>query len=148
LKYQILMFFKTKNLTCYRCSKACAHHLDFQYNNFLYPFSIVKKRPLYVNSNIPPCGKYIYFQYSTPLVGIDMYLTHLRTRIKCCTIHAYLKKLFFWPSKLCCLLLAHGKKTFLSTLTPKHLRPFFGPFLKFGQAIVDAILVQKISNFW
>jgi hypothetical protein len=23
-------------------------------------------------------------------------------------------------------------------LTPKHLRTFFGPFLKFGQAIVDA----------
>jgi hypothetical protein len=26
--------------------------------------------------------------------------------------------------------------------------PFFGPFLKFGQAIVDVIFVQKISNFW
>jgi hypothetical protein len=35
----------------------------------------------------------------------------------------------------------------LRTSTPKHLRPFFGPFLKFGQAIVDAIFVQKISNF-
>jgi hypothetical protein len=34
------------------------------------------------------------------------------------------------------------------TLTPKGPRPFFGPFLKFGQAIVDAIFVQKISNFW
>jgi hypothetical protein len=32
-------------------------------------------------------------------------------------------------------------------LTPKHLRPFFGPILKFEQAIVDAIFVQKISNF-
>jgi hypothetical protein len=32
-------------------------------------------------------------------------------------------------------------------LTPKGPRPFFGPFLKFGQAIVDAIFVQKISNF-
>jgi hypothetical protein len=35
-----------------------------------------------------------------------------------------------------------------ATLTPKHLRLFFGPFLKFGQAIIDAIFVQKISNFW
>jgi hypothetical protein len=34
------------------------------------------------------------------------------------------------------------------TLTPKGPRPFFGPFLKFGHAIVDAIFVQKISNFW
>jgi hypothetical protein len=32
-------------------------------------------------------------------------------------------------------------------LTPKGPRPFFGPFLKFGQAIVDVIFVQKISNF-
>jgi hypothetical protein len=32
--------------------------------------------------------------------------------------------------------------------TPKGPRPFFDPFLKFGQAIVEAIFVQKISNFW
>jgi hypothetical protein len=25
---------------------------------------------------------------------------------------------------------------------------FFCPFLKFGQAIIDAIFVQKISKFW
>ena len=31
---------------------------------------------------------------------IDMYLTHLGTRKKCCTIHAYLNKLSFWPPKL------------------------------------------------
>jgi hypothetical protein len=30
--------------------------LDFQYKNFLYPFFIVKNRPLYVNFSIPPCG--------------------------------------------------------------------------------------------
>jgi hypothetical protein len=36
---------------------------------------------------------------------------------------------------------------FLS-LTSKGQSPFFGPFLEFGQAIVDAIFVQKISNFW
>jgi hypothetical protein len=33
-------------------------------------------------------------------------------------------------------------------LIPKGQRPFFGLFLEFGQPIVDAILVQKISNFW
>jgi hypothetical protein len=33
-------------------------------------------------------------------------------------------------------------------LTPKGRRPFFGLFLEFGQPIVDAIFVQKISNFW
>jgi hypothetical protein len=34
------------------------------------------------------------------------------------------------------------------SLTPKGQRPFFGPFLDIGQTIVDAIFVQKISNFW
>jgi hypothetical protein len=33
-------------------------------------------------------------------------------------------------------------------LTPIGRSPFFGPFLEFGQAIVDAIFVQKISKFW
>jgi hypothetical protein len=33
-------------------------------------------------------------------------------------------------------------------LTPKGRSPFFGPFLEFGQAIVDAVFIQKISNFW
>jgi hypothetical protein len=33
-------------------------------------------------------------------------------------------------------------------LTPKGRRPFFGPFLDIGQAIVDAIFVQKIWIFW
>jgi hypothetical protein len=28
-------------------------YLDFQYNNLLYVFFIVKKRPLYVNFSIP-----------------------------------------------------------------------------------------------
>jgi hypothetical protein len=32
-------------------------------------------------------------------------------------------------------------------LTPKGQSPVFGPFFKFGQAIVDAVFVQKISNF-
>jgi hypothetical protein len=32
-------------------------------------------------------------------------------------------------------------------LTTKGPRPFFGPSLKFGQAIVDAIFVKKVSNF-
>jgi hypothetical protein len=32
-------------------------------------------------------------------------------------------------------------------LTPKGPRLFFDPFLKFGQAIVDAIFVQKSQIF-
>jgi hypothetical protein len=33
-------------------------------------------------------------------------------------------------------------------LIPKGLEAIFQAFLKFGQAIVDAIFVQKISKFW
>jgi hypothetical protein len=36
----------------------------------------------------------------------------------------------------------------MSLLTPKELEAIFQAVLKFGQAIVDAIFVQKISNFW
>jgi hypothetical protein len=36
----------------------------------------------------------------------------------------------------------------LQQLTPKVLEAIFQAFLKFGQAIVDAMFVQKISNFW
>jgi hypothetical protein len=35
-----------------------------------------------------------------------------------------------------------------SRLTPKGLESIFLAVLKFGQAIVDTIFVQKISNFW
>jgi hypothetical protein len=45
-----------------------------------------------------------------------MYLTHLGTRIWRGSFHIYFKKWFFWPSKLCCPLLAQGEKTFFSTL--------------------------------
>jgi hypothetical protein len=33
-------------------------------------------------------------------------------------------------------------------LTPKGRNPFFGLFLKFGQAIVDVIFVYKNTSFW
>jgi hypothetical protein len=46
------------------------------------------------------------------------------------------------PPKLLIVLHRHN-----GCLTPKGPRPFFDPFLKFGQVIVDAIFVQKISNF-
>jgi hypothetical protein len=35
----------------------------------------------------------------------------------------------------------------MKPLIPKGQSSFIGPFLKFGQAIVDAIFIQKISNF-
>jgi hypothetical protein len=50
-------FFQKKNPLGRGCTKACTHYLDFQYNSFLYAFLIVRRRPLYVNFSILPCGK-------------------------------------------------------------------------------------------
>jgi hypothetical protein len=56
-KMEILIFFQKNTLNVEDTPKACAHYLDFQYNNVLYAFFIVQKRHLYVNFNIPHCGK-------------------------------------------------------------------------------------------
>jgi hypothetical protein len=61
-----------------------------------------------------------------------------------CTVHYlvdWLNDDVLHPSGYMCLWIT-------SNLTPKGPRSFFSPFLKFGQAIVDGIFVQKISNFW
>jgi hypothetical protein len=42
---------------CRGSTRIYVHRLDFQYNDFLYVFFIVKKWPLYVNFSIPPCRK-------------------------------------------------------------------------------------------
>jgi hypothetical protein len=52
----------------------------------------------------------------------------------------------FW--KLVPLIPFELQKFRTHTISSKGRNPFFGPFLEFGQAIVDAISVQKISNFW
>ena len=38
-------------------TKARSHRPDFQSNNFLHAFFIIKKGPLYLNFSIPPCKK-------------------------------------------------------------------------------------------
>jgi hypothetical protein len=55
---------------CRGVTRACFHHSDFQSKNFLYAIFIVKKRPLYVNFSIPPCGNWWFSQCSTPCVGM------------------------------------------------------------------------------
>jgi hypothetical protein len=50
-------------------------------------------------------------------------------------------------TKYSCIMLDFMFTLSLSWLTPKGPRLFFGPFLKFGQAIVDAIFVHKISYY-
>jgi hypothetical protein len=48
---------------------------------------------------------------------VDMYLTHLETRIWSPSIHNYSKNRFFWPPKLCCTPWALGKKLFFQLWT-------------------------------
>jgi hypothetical protein len=62
----------------------------------------------------------------------DMYLTHLETRIWRGSFHIYIKKWFFWPSKLCCPLKAHRKKTFFSTLNIMILQTVKNECVRFG----------------
>ena len=64
-------FFSKIKICVYReGTRACFHHLDFQSKNVSYAIFIVKKRPLYVNFSIPPCGSWWYSQGSTPLMGM------------------------------------------------------------------------------
>jgi hypothetical protein len=76
---------------------------------------------------------------------VDIYLTHLETRMKCHTIHAYLKKLFFGFSKLCCPSLAHGKNTFLSTLNVMISQTVRNECIRFG-GHVDIEVSYKILH--
>jgi hypothetical protein len=55
-KIEILVFFKIKISIYRRRTRACFYCLDFQSKKFSYANFIVKKRPLYVNFSIPPCG--------------------------------------------------------------------------------------------
>jgi hypothetical protein len=120
---------------CRWSTRVCIHHLDFQHNNFLCVFFLVKIQPLYVNFSIPPCGKWFFPQCFIALVDMrfgDMYLTHLETRIWRGTFHIYFRKWFFWPSKLCCSFRAQGKKTFWSTLNVMILQTVRNECVRFG----------------
>jgi hypothetical protein len=72
----------------------------------------------------------LIFNFFNVLYGNDNYIV-LKNALKLYNFHM-------------CYMLKTYKRC---TLTPERPRPFFGPFLKFGQAIVEAIFVQKISNF-
>jgi hypothetical protein len=73
----------------------------------------------------------------------DMYLTHLETRIWRGSFHIYFKKWFSWPSKLCCPLGAHEKKTFLPTLNVLILQTVRNECVRFGEH-VDIEVSYKI----
>jgi hypothetical protein len=70
-------------------------------------------------------------------------MIHLETRVWRGTFHIYFKKWFFWASKLCCLLRAQGKKTFLSILNVMILQMMRNECIRFG-GHVDIEVSYKI----
>jgi hypothetical protein len=66
---------------------------------------------------------------------VDMYLTHLGTRIWSPSIHTYSKKWFLWPPKLCCTPRAHGKELFFSILNLMILQMVWNECVRFGGQI-------------
>jgi hypothetical protein len=74
-------YFSLKKIsTCSHGTKAYAHHLDFQKNNFLYIIFYCQKMALVCEFQHTPLWKMIFFQCSTPFVDMrfwDMYLTYL-----------------------------------------------------------------------
>jgi hypothetical protein len=91
-------FFSTYKKSCiWRLHKSIHSPFEFSIQLFFKCLFIVKKRPLYVNFSIPPCKNNFFLNIPHLLWVwdfVNIYLTYLKT-IKCCTIHAYLKKLFF-----------------------------------------------------
>jgi hypothetical protein len=145
-KIEILVIFQKKNSTCRRSTRIYVHRLDFQYNNLLYVFFIVKKRPLYVNFSIPPCRKWFFSQCSTPLVAMRFWghvPNSLRNKNMERHIPYLMQKWFFWPSKLWCPLWAQGILFFWSTLNVMILQTVRNEYVRFG-GHVDIEVSYKI----
>ena len=66
---------------------------------------------------------------------VDMYLTHLGTRIWSPSIHTYSIKWFSWHPKLCCTPWAYGKKLSFSTLNCMILQVVLIECVRFGEHI-------------
>jgi hypothetical protein len=131
---------------CRGGTRVCFHHLNFQSKKFSYAIFNVKKRPLYVNFSIPPCGKWFFSQCSTSLVERRFWghvPNSLRNKNMERHIPYLLQKIVFWPSKLCYPLRAQGKKTFLSTLNIMILQMVRNECARFG-GHVDIEVSYKI----
>jgi hypothetical protein len=74
---------------------------------------------------------------------VDLYLTHLGTRIWNPSIHIYSKRWFFWTPKNWCTPQGQGKKTFSSTLNITILQMVRNESVSFG-GHVDVQVSYKI----
>jgi hypothetical protein len=139
---------------CRRGTKAWAYHLDFQSENFPYAFFNVKKQPLYVNFSIYFVQIDVFFKVPYTLWiwdFVDIYLTHLGTRIWSPSIHIYFIKWFFWPPKLCSTPWAQGKNLFFSTLNLVILQTVWNECVRFGGHINIKVSYKNFAQsalFW
>ena len=84
--------------------KAWSHRSDYQSNYSSHDIFIVKDRPLYLNFSIPPCeNSSISLEFYRSYKGkncIDMFLTHLGTRMWRASYQIFYPKWFFWSSRV------------------------------------------------
>jgi hypothetical protein len=103
-KIEVLMFFKKQTPICRRGIKVCAHHLDFQYNNFLCAFFYCQKRtPFKCEFQHTPLKKIILFQCCTALVCM-IFCSHVPNSLRNKNMKRHILNLFwkmvFGPPKL------------------------------------------------
>jgi hypothetical protein len=137
-KIEILVIFKNKISIYRRGTRACFHRLDFQSKNFSYAIFIVKKRSLYVNFSILPCGHWWFYQGSTPCVGMR-FCGHVpnsprNKNLKRLTLNL-LGKVVFLDPKDCCPPFAGAKITFSSTLNVTISQMVRNESVRFGRHI-------------
>ena len=87
---------------CRGGTRACAHHLVFQYKKIPCAFFVAKNQPLYVNLSIPSHRNWFFSQGSTPLVGMKIcehIPNSLRNKNLKRLIPNLLERVVFWASK-------------------------------------------------
>jgi hypothetical protein len=119
-------------------TRACFHCLEFQSKNFTYAIFIVKKQPLYVNFNIPPCGNWWFSQGSTPRVGMR-FCGHVpnspkNKNLKRIILNILGKMVLLDPKRLLSPF-RRGKKTFFSTLNVMISEMVRNESVRFGRHI-------------
>jgi hypothetical protein len=118
-----------------RGTRALFHHLNFQSKNFSYANFIVKKRPLYVNFNIPLCAKWWFFQGSISLMDMRFcwHVPNSSRNKNLMSLNSYLfyKMVVFWASRTLLYLLSSKKFWFFFNFEPYNLANNMEFFFKF-----------------
>jgi hypothetical protein len=132
-------FFSKKKLPCVEGAPKHEHDVwIFNLRIFHMPFSMSKNGLcIWISAN-PFVQNDVFFKVPYILWKwdfVDMYQTHLGTRIWTPSIHAYFKKWFFWPPKFYCILWAQGKKRFFSTLNLMILQMVWNECVRFGEHV-------------